>query len=103
MSAQLLTLYHRLPGSARSAVATMRGWYLNRWRYGAETSRLTVKALERDRWSAAAWDAWRAERLGYILHRAATLVPYYREHWQTRRARGGRASWGVLAEWAPLD
>ncbi|HXM37560.1 MAG TPA: hypothetical protein VN908_02750 [Gemmatimonadales bacterium] len=103
MSSQLLTLYHRLPGSARSAVATMRGWYLNRWRYGAETSQLTVEALERDRWSAAAWDAWRAERLGYILHRAATLVPYYREHWQTRRARGDRASWELLENWPLLE
>jgi phenylacetate-CoA ligase len=103
MNSQLLALYHRLPGSARSAVATMRGWYLNRWRYGAATSQLTVEALERDRWTTAQWDTWRAERLGYILHRAATQVPFYRDQWQARRARGDRASWELLENWPLLE
>lgn len=103
MNASLLALYHRLPSPARSAVATLRGWYLNRWRYGAETAQLRAEVLERDGWSAAQWDTWRAERLAYILHRAATRVPYYREQWQARRARGDHASWEVLENWPLLE
>jgi len=92
MSGRLIALYHVLPGPARSAVASMRGWYLNRWRFSRRTLRLIDEALDRDRWSPARWNAWRAERLGYILHRAATQVSYYREYWAARRRRVDRSS-----------
>jgi phenylacetate-CoA ligase len=103
MTSPLLALYHRLPSPARSAAASLRGWYLNRWRFSADSARLVDEALDRDRWSPAQWQAWRDERLGYILHRAATQVPYYREHWATRRRRGDRASWELLEHWPLLD
>ncbi|MGH7605727.1 MAG: phenylacetate--CoA ligase family protein, partial [Gemmatimonadales bacterium] len=103
MSSRLLTLYHRLPSRMRSAAATLRGWYLNRWRYGEGSAELAQEARERDGWSAAQWDTWRQERIAYILHRAATRVPYYREHWQARRRRGDRASWELLANWPLLE
>jgi len=48
MNSQMLALYHCLPAPARSAVATLRGWYLKRWRFGAETAQLTQEALERN-------------------------------------------------------
>src|SRR3989441_3797083 len=51
-----------------------RGWYLRWSRYGPETPRLIAEAQEREHWSATQWDAWRQERLGYVLHRAATRV-----------------------------
>lgn len=47
MNSQLLALYHCLP-AARSAVATLRGWYLKRWRFGAESAQRTQEALERN-------------------------------------------------------
>jgi phenylacetate-CoA ligase len=84
-------------------VASLRGWYLNRWRFGADHARLVEEALDRDYWSAARWKAWRAERLAFILHRAATAVPYYREYWAARRRRGDRASWEQLDNWPLLD
>ncbi|HVH69054.1 MAG TPA: hypothetical protein VM716_14390 [Gemmatimonadales bacterium] len=103
MSDTALWLYHRLPSSARSVAASLRGYYLRWWRYGAETDRLIAEALERDHWTATQWDLWREERLAYVLHRAATHVPYYREHWRARRRRGDHASRDILTNWPPLD
>ncbi|MEX2156268.1 MAG: AMP-binding protein [Gemmatimonadales bacterium] len=99
----LLQLYHRLPPPLRSAVATLRGWYLNRWRYGAASAQLIEAALERDQWSAAQWAAWRDNRLGFVLHRAATRVPYYRHYWEAQRRRGSRASPELLENWPLLE
>ncbi|MEX2156264.1 MAG: hypothetical protein WD773_05435 [Gemmatimonadales bacterium] len=103
MNSQMLALYHCLPAPARSAVATLRGWYLKRWRFGAETAQLTQEALERDRWTAAQWSAWREERLAFILQRAATQVPYYRQYWEAQRRAGNRASWEVLGNWPLVE
>lgn len=103
MNARLLRLYHRLPARARSAAATLRGWYLKRWRYGAESEQLVEEALARDAWTQTQWTRWREERIAYILHRAATRVPYYREQWETRRRRGDHASWEVLENWPILE
>jgi phenylacetate-CoA ligase len=98
-----LRVYWRLPFALRSLVASARGWQLRRWRYGAETEELVAQALERERWSPAQWQAWREERLAFVLHRAATRVPYYRDLWSARRRRGDRASWEVLAHWPTLE
>ena len=103
MNPRLLALYHRLPAPVRSAAATLRGWYLNRWRYGAASAQLIEDALERDRWTAPQWRTWVEERIAYVLHRAATRVPYYRELWQARRRRGDHASWELLANWPLLE
>jgi phenylacetate-CoA ligase len=99
----LLRLYHYLPAPARSAAATLRGLYLRAWRYGPETERLMEEVRDRERWSAERWRTWREERLDYVLHRAATRVPYYCEQWAARRRRGDRASWAYLENWPVLD
>lgn len=103
MNARLLQLYHRLPPAAWSVAATMRGMYLRSWRYGRETDTLVREALDRDHWSEDRWRAWREERLAFVLHRAATRVPYYREQWAARRSRGDRASSELLANWPLLE
>ncbi|MGH7519971.1 MAG: phenylacetate--CoA ligase family protein [Gemmatimonadales bacterium] len=103
MNSRLLRLYHRLPARARSAAATLRGWYLKRWRYGAESEQLIEEALARDAWTTAQWAKWRDERIAYVLHRAATRVPYYRDFWEERRRRGDRASWETLENWPILE
>jgi phenylacetate-CoA ligase len=98
-----LKLYHRLPLPARSLAASLRGWQLRRWRYGDETQRLVAEALEREQWTPRQWEAWREERLAFILHRAATQVPYYRQQWSERRGRGDQASWEMLENWPILE
>jgi phenylacetate-CoA ligase len=102
MSSRLLKWYHRLPSPLRSAAASLRGWYLNRWRYGADSEALRDEAQEREQWTAAQWHRWREARLAYVLHRAATRVPFYRDQWAARRRRGDRASWDLLANWPVL-
>jgi len=76
---------------------------LRQWRYGPETESLVTEALDRERWSPQRWKSWREERLAYVLHRAATRVPYYREQWAARRRRGDRASWEYLENWPILE
>ena len=102
MSDSLLKLYHGLPAPARNVAATMRGMYLRWWRYGPNSERLVRDALDREHWTADQWAAWRAERLGALLERAATRVPFYRAQWDERRRRGDRASWELLENWPIL-
>lgn len=103
MNPTLLRIYHSLPKSLRSIAATGRGAYLSYWRYDRRTERLVEEAIERERWSAAQWKKWQEERLAYVLHRAATQVPYYREIWSRRRKAGSRASWQYLENWEVLE
>jgi phenylacetate-CoA ligase len=98
-----LRVYHRLPRPARSVAASLRGFYLRAWRYGAETDRLVEEAHERERWSAESWQRWQEQRLAYVLERAATRVPYYRNQWAQRRRKGDRASWELLENWPVLE
>lgn len=96
-----LSLYHRLPPFLRSFAATLYGWHLRRWRYGSDTERLVQEALERERWLPERWKAWQEERLAYILHRAATRVPYYRDYWR-KNAVPGTKPWEELRNWPIL-
>lgn len=102
MSGTLLDIYHRLPYPLRVVAASTRGYQLRQWRYGPETEQLIAMALERDGWDLERWKAWQGERLAYVLYRAATRVPYYRDHWQARRRAGDRASWELLENWPIL-
>ncbi|MFN2386441.1 MAG: phenylacetate--CoA ligase family protein [Thermoanaerobaculia bacterium] len=103
MSGAWLKIYQSLPPPLRTAAATARGIQLRSRRYGPETERLCAEALARDRWSAGRWEAWRSERLAFVLHRAATKVPYYRQLWEKRRRAGDRASWEMLENWPLLE
>lgn len=98
-----LHLYHRLPNVARVAAASLRGYELRRWRYGKRTEALVDAALEREHWPAAKWQKWQQERLAYVLHRAATQVPFYRDQWAMRRQQGDQASWEDLRNWPILE
>jgi phenylacetate-CoA ligase len=103
MNKKLLSLYHRSPAWLRQAAATARGLQLRAWRYGPETERLIAEAHEREGWDAARWREWQGERLAYILNRAATRVPYYREHWSERRRRGDLSSREDLKNWPVIE
>lgn len=97
-----LKVYHRLPYPAKVVAAGARGRYLSRWRYGADVAAQVEEILARDTWTAAQWRAWTEERQAFVLQRAATQVPYYRDQWQRRRRDGDRAAWDVLANWPLL-
>ena len=103
MKDEMLRLYHHLPGPVRSLVASARGYQLRSWRYGAETEELIAEALEREHWTSERWKTWQENRLSFILNRAATRVPYYREQWAERRRHGDRSSWEYLENWPPLE
>jgi phenylacetate-CoA ligase len=103
MRDEVLHLYHKLPMPARRVAARMRGEYLRRWRYGRESEAIIAEAIEQETWSADRWRRWQADRLAFLLERAATRVPYYRDHWAARRRRGDRASWTDLENWPVLE
>jgi len=98
-----MSLYHSLPSHLRIIAVTLRGCYLRLSRYGGDTEDLVNEALQRDAWTQAQWRSWHEERLAYILHRAATQVPYYRSQWERRRRAGDRASWEILENWPLLS
>lgn len=98
-----LALYHALPGRVRSMAASIHGLRLRRLRYGRETEQLVEEALDRDSWTREQWAAWQAEKLGALLHRAATRVPYYRRLWSERRNGRDRRSWEHLENWPILE
>ncbi|MBN2569750.1 MAG: phenylacetate--CoA ligase family protein [Deltaproteobacteria bacterium] len=84
-------------------MASLRGYYLRMWRYGAETEKYVQEALERESWSSERWDNWQRERLAFVLHRAATRVPYYRNMWRRRRVAGDKRSHEYLENWPVLE
>jgi phenylacetate-CoA ligase len=75
---------------------------LNWWRYGRDLESLVDQALAREQWSPEQWRVFQETRLAEVLHRAATRVPYYREHWARRRRNGDRAAQDLLANWPIL-
>ncbi|HMN61042.1 MAG TPA: AMP-binding protein [Anaerolinea sp.] len=99
----LVNAYHSLPYPLKTLAASIHGYRLRWWRYGSNTEKLVEETLERDHWSRDQWKTWQDEQLAFILHRAATQVPYYRDQWQKRRALGDKSSWEVLANWPILD
>ncbi len=98
----LKNLYQRLPPPARHLAATAYGLRMYYWRYSGRWEERVQAALERDRWSAEQWAIYRQNRLDELLHRAATRVPYYRDHWAERRRKGDRSPRDVLENWPVL-
>ncbi len=103
MNSTLVRMYHSLPGWARTVAAAGRGAYLNYWRYDDHTEQLVCEALDRESWSPGRWKQWQEERLAYILHRAATQVPFYRKYWAKRSPKVGSRPWEYLENWDILE
>lgn len=103
MSEALINIFHKLPGWMKSGAASLHGLHLRSWRFGPETPRLMREVLEREQWDAGRWRQWQQERLSQVLHRAATRVPYYRDHWAARRRQGDSSSWELLENWPLLE
>lgn len=98
-----LRLYHHLPYPLKVLAASLQGYYLNYWRYGADTETLVDEAHSRESWSPEQWRNWQEERLAQVLDRAATRVPFYRELWSRRRRQGDQSSWEYLENWPILE
>lgn len=99
----LLSIYHRLPPLVKDLAASIKGWQLQRWRYGAETGQLVQEAFARESWSAEQWRAWHEEKLARLLDRAARRVPYYRSLWEQRHRQGDDRAWERLENWPILE
>jgi phenylacetate-CoA ligase len=76
---------------------------LRTWRYGHATEALIEEYLEHETWSTDQRKKWREEKLAFVLHRAATKVPYYHGQWNERRKHGDNASWEHLENWPVLS
>lgn len=97
-----LNIYHNLPYPLKVMAASIWGYYMHWWRYGQETEKMVAETLERETWTANKWKTWQEERLAFILHRAANMVPHYQDQWQNRRKKGDRSSWELLSNWPVL-
>jgi phenylacetate-CoA ligase len=110
MNSFLSWLYTHAPPCERSVFASVYGLYLRQYRYGGNGNALVEEALARDAWSPEQWSTWQQARLSFILDRAATRVPYYRDWWRQqvpevstgRRVAGNDAPWRRLANWPVL-
>jgi phenylacetate-CoA ligase len=97
------TLYEKMPPAIQSVLATAHGYKLLKWRYGSKTEQLVRQAVERETYTPEQWKKYQEERLQYILHLAATKVPYYKELWSRRRQHGDKTSWDYLENWPVLE
>jgi phenylacetate-CoA ligase len=95
-------IYARLPYFLKTMSASMWGYYLRWWRYDMRTDLLVQEVLDRDSWTIDQWKKWQEEKLAFILYRASTSVPYYRDYWQKRRRSGDCASIEILKNWPVL-
>ena len=87
-----LALYHRAPTPVRTALASVHGLRLRRWRYGTDTERLVAAAREREHWDRDRWEDWLAPQRSRLLEAAPDLVGY------TGQGGGPElASWPVAA------
>jgi phenylacetate-coenzyme A ligase PaaK-like adenylate-forming protein len=99
----LLNYFYHMPYPLKVLAATAKGLHLRWWRYGVETERLIIEALERESWCHEKLKEWQHERLSFVLHRAATRVPYYKALWSQRRLQGDQSSWQYIENWPILE
>ncbi|MEM8930559.1 MAG: AMP-binding protein, partial [Acidobacteriota bacterium] len=91
-----LALYRRLPYPLKVLTASLRGWHLDRWRYGADLEHRVAEIHEREHWDSEAWERWRDTRLADLLRRAID-APAYARAWADRPGDPTRlADWPVL-------
>jgi phenylacetate-CoA ligase len=98
-----IKIYHHLPYFIKTITASVWGYYLRWWRYGTGTEQLIQETLEHDAWTTVQWEHWQENRIAFILHNAAERVPYYRNHWLSRRKNGDRSSTELLENWQILS
>jgi phenylacetate-CoA ligase len=103
MDKNIQAFYEKMPPSIQSILASAYGYTLLRWRYGSTTETLVNQAFERETYSPEQWKKYQEEHLAYILSRAVSKIPYYRDLWSKRRQKGDKTSWEYLENWPVLD
>lgn len=98
----LLSLYNILPYSLKVAAASIWGLHLSHTRYSRDIDTIVEQALARESWNADLWKNWQENQLSFILHKAATNIPYYCDQWEKRRRKGDHASLEYLENWPVL-
>lgn len=84
-------------------MANIYGWKRNSWRYNKETVDLVERAKERESWSSEQWKKYVENRTEFILHRALTKVPYYKQYWREKKRSGDQTSPAYLEHWPVLS
>lgn len=102
MMGTLMKVYKRMPNGVRNVFASGYGYMMRAQRYGPETRQMAREALDREAWSARQWQEYQQPRLAQLLDHAAKTVPYYREYWRARRAKGDNSSHLELSNWPVL-
>src|SRR5688572_16718457 len=95
-------VYDHSPYFIKSLMANVYGRQRHAWRYNEKTQELVDQAAERDSWSDEQWKKYTDNRIEFILNRAATKVPYYKEYWQARRKAGDNSSAAYIENWPIL-
>ncbi len=98
-----MRFFLKAPYPVKCAAASLWGLHLKNMRYGRDTESLVAAALEREFWPRQKWTEWQTERLRFILSRAVTTVPYYREYWRGRGQLSDKSVWGELGNWPVLE
>lgn len=75
----LKEIYDRLPVPFQELALTVRGFQIQRERYGGKFRRLLFEALARERLPEDAIRQWQREAFERLMIHALTRVPYYRE------------------------
>lgn len=88
--ARFLWLYHALPYPLKCVMASIKGYNLEKWRYGSDTDRLVKEALERDYWEKERLRLYQEERIAKTLKNAIKHVPYYKRNFQEKPSITGK-------------
>jgi len=94
--------YQYLPYPLKALAATIRGYQLNKWRFGLQTQVLVLEATERESWAPEKWQTWQSKKLVSILEHAATKVPYYKNYWQSQSIGRESLAYADLNNWPIL-
>jgi phenylacetate-CoA ligase len=77
-----MSLYWRLPVRLQEAIASVYAAQLEKVNYGPVYDEWRRRFHSWQNFSRADAEAWQNTQLTYIVHLAATRVPYYRKRWQ---------------------
>jgi phenylacetate-CoA ligase len=98
-------IYAALPVWAQHGAVTAYGAYWKWLRFGPGFRQYVREFADRDRFTAADWEAWQRQAVARVLRIAAEQVPYYRDTWspsQMRAALEGRLADLPLLEKDPV-
>ena len=99
---RFLKLYHSLPPSLMSVVASLQAYALKRRRYGAIYEAALPAIRERTLWGRSRWEDFQRRQLAEVLSRAAAAIPAHR---RKAALRGSETvdPLDILRKWPLMD